>query len=82
MARFFALQLTNTLAESDGEIQMKTPHNKLPAALKDPQSWISIIGVLTVVGLCAGAFEPLNTPVSTQAKADKPVVHLLASNTR
>lgn len=38
--------------------------------LKDPQSWISLIGVVTVIGLCAGVFDPAAAPLpSTQADA-------------
>ena len=32
---------------------------------RDPHSWISLIGVVPVIGLCAGVFEPAGAPVSS-----------------
>ena len=32
---------------------------KLLNHLRDPQSWVCLIAVSTLLGLCAGAFEPI-----------------------
>jgi hypothetical protein len=40
----------------DGETMIA--NLKLQTRLKDPQSWIGLIALLTAIGLCSGAFEP------------------------
>jgi len=34
--------------------------HKLLSRLQDPQSWVGMIAVVTVLGLCTGAFEPVD----------------------
>lgn len=56
---------------------MKKHVQHLPRALKDPQSWISLIGVVTVIGLCAGVFDnpqpPLQASVASQSRVQMKV---------
>lgn len=40
---------------------------KLATWVKDPQMWISCIGVATLLGFCVGAFEPLEKTRNPQS---------------
>ncbi|MEJ6002840.1 hypothetical protein [Paucibacter soli] len=41
---------------------------------KDPQNWISLMAVLTLLGLCGGVFDPHEVPQEAQmAQADASV---------
>jgi len=54
----------------DGAGISRNPVNNLLRLLRDPQSWITAIAVLTVVGLSGGAFE------AEESHSERSVLHL------
>jgi hypothetical protein len=48
------------------------PYKLLSTRLRDPQSWVSLIAASTLIGLCAGVFEPADTSTATDNTVAEP----------